>query len=130
MLWCYNNQITTLDISYTPNLFNAVLNDTVFNFEYRYGDYILVVGNTVILFTVPSIYLLLPADLTTIEDEAFLNIGTDAVIIPPAVTSIGTNAFPAGTRIYGLPRSAARTWAAKNKCLFFPCTQEWLDSLQ
>ena len=80
--------------------------------------------------TVPSSYLLLPADLTAAEDEAFLNIRADAVIVPPGVASIGANAFPAGVRIYGPASSAAMTWAAMNECAFFPCTEEWIAALR
>lgn len=132
-LSCEDNRLNEMDLSFTPNLFAAVLYGA--KTEGEYAEYILdynyfSADSRVTVITVPSSYLLLPADLTAAEDEAFLNIRADAVIVPPGVASIGANAFPAGVRIYGPASSAAMTWAAMNECAFFPCTEEWIAALR
>ena len=132
-LYCTGNRLTEMDISYNPNLFSAVLHGAKTegeHVEYILDYFYLSADSPVALVTVPSSYIILPSDLTAAEDEAFLNIRADAVIVPPGAVFIGANAFPAGTRIYGIGSSAAMTWADENGCVFFPCTEEWIAALR
>ncbi len=73
---------------------------------------------------------ILPASLTSIEDEAFSGIAATAVVIPGSVTSITGNPF-AGIdtlTIYGYPGSAAETFANRIPgYTFIPIDDEWME---
>ena len=73
---------------------------------------------------------ILPASLTSIEDEAFSGIAATAVVIPGSVTSITGNPF-AGIdtlTIYGYPGSAAETFASRYPgYTFIPIDDEWME---
>lgn len=73
---------------------------------------------------------ILPASLTSIEDEAFSGIAATAVVIPGSVTSITGNPFAGiGTlTIYGYPGSAAETFASRYPgYTFIPIDDEWME---
>lgn len=86
-------------------------------------------GGTVTLYAVwervfDNLFVL-PHVLTSIEDEAFLDTGADAVFIPATVTKIGSNAF-GDVAVYGYAGSYAETWAGANGKLFIPVTDGWV----
>ncbi len=58
--------------------------------------------------------LVLPEDLTTIEAEAFLNVGASEISIPDGVEFIGQNAFPAGVTLIVGEGTYAESWARQN----------------
>ena len=73
---------------------------------------------------------ILPANLTTIEAEAFSGISAEAVVIPSSVTSITGNPFAGSsvTTIYGYPGSAAEAFTAQYPAYtFIPIDDEWMD---
>ena len=63
----------------------------------------------------------LPANLTTIEAEAFAGVQARAVRIPGSVTSIAGNAFTGSTiaYVFGVPGSAAQAFADSHYNYFF-----------
>lgn len=79
----------------------------------------------------PNGVLKLPALLTSLEDEAFVGIAAEAVIIPASVTDIAGNPFAgsAVAYVYGFMGSAAETFAAAAEDLtFVPMDEDWLAS--
>ena len=64
----------------------------------------------------------LPADLTTIEAEAFAGVHAAAVRIPGGVTRIVGNPFAGGelSYVFGAPGSAAQTFANTYMYIFVP----------
>lgn len=58
--------------------------------------------------------LTLPADLTTIESEAFVNTGADAVRIPASVNEIAIDAFDSDLIIIAPANSPAAEWAEEH----------------
>ena len=74
--------------------------------------------------------LKLPADLTTIEEQAFLNVAAQGVIIPDTVTTIAGSAFrdSAVRYIYGCPGSEAEDFAADHPSdfIFVPVDDDWI----
>ena len=83
-----------------------------------------------VLFRPVRVNFILPASLTSIEDEAFSGIAATAVVIPGSVTSITGNPF-AGIdtlTIYGYPGSAAETFANRIPgYTFIPIDDEWME---
>ena len=69
--------------------------------------------------------LILPKSLTTIEEEAFVNVNADAVVIPKTVSTIENNAF-GDVAIYGYVGTEAETYAIKNNMTFIPLTDDWV----
>ena len=62
--------------------------------------------------------LSLPENLTTIESEAFLSIGADAIIVPACVETIGENAFSENTILIGEWDSPIQKYADDNSLAF------------
>ena len=58
--------------------------------------------------------LSLPANLTTIEAGAFLDVAAEKIVIPAGVSEIGNNAFTAGTILVVVDDSYAERWAIEN----------------
>ena len=56
----------------------------------------------------------LPASLTTIESEAFLDSGASRIVVPAGVTSIGENAFPKDATLIVVAGSYAEAWAEEH----------------
>lgn len=83
-----------------------------------------------VIFRPVRVNFILPASLTSIEDEAFSGIAATAVVIPGSVTSITGNPF-AGIdtlTIYGYPGSAAETFANRIPgYTFIPIDDEWME---
>ena len=83
-----------------------------------------------VIFRPVRVNFILPASLTSIEDEAFSGISATAVVIPGSVTSITGNPF-AGIdtlTIYGYPGSAAETFANRIPgYTFIPIDDEWME---
>ncbi len=77
----------------------------------------------------PAGFLKLPANLTTIEDEAFAECAAEAVVIPNSVTAISGDPF-AGSQvryIYGFPGSEAWTFTENHLAYtFVPIDDAWL----
>ena len=57
--------------------------------------------------------LTLPAELTTIESEAFVSVGASAIIIPASVTTIAENAFSEDVILIGEEGGVAQMYAQK-----------------
>ena len=80
----------------------------------------------------PTGFLKLPAALTAIEEQAFMGVTAQAVIIPNTVTAIDESAFEGSAvlYIYGYPGSAAETFAASHPSwfIFVPIDDDWLAS--
>ncbi len=76
------------------------------------------VGYTLIKVDLPgassSNTLVLPRNLSTIEEEAFLGVSAEVIDIPDGVTSIGANAFPAEVTLIVGSGSFAESWAIEN----------------
>ena len=78
----------------------------------------------------PEEYLVLPAGLTRIEEEAFVGIRARRVVIPPTVTEIAGNPF-ADSRvvyIYGYANSTAQAFALAREedFIFVEIDDEWM----
>ena len=131
-LECENNSLTELDITGCPYLIEAyhgVLETSAAGY-YRYtaGDYEIYVDKGVtILAGDPEPTFFLPANLTTIEDEAFSGISAEAVFIPNTVTGISGNPFAGSSvqYIYGYAGSAAETLARNDGFIFVTIDDAW-----
>ena len=69
--------------------------------------------------------LKLPTSLTTLEDEALMNINADIIIIPATVSTIGNSVFD-DVIIYGYEGSAADIYSDSNGFAFVPITDGWV----
>ena len=78
----------------------------------------------------PNGILKLPSLLTAIETEAFSGTAAEAIIIPGTVTDVSGNPFACSDvrYIYGIPGSAAQTFAEVYDFTFVPVDNAWLTS--
>ena len=78
-----------------------------------------------VFFPLDDVDLVLPADLTAIEADAFQDVSAVSVQIPVGVTSISGNPFAgSGVRfIYGTPGTTAETFANTYGYTFVPVTE-------
>ena len=75
--------------------------------------------------------LVLPENLSVLEDEAFSGTAANLVIIPRTVTAIHGDPFAdsAMDYVYGLPGSAAEDFADSHpEYTFVPVTEEWMQN--
>ena len=126
-LYCYGTNLTSLDISGTPCLITAWLgtkdSSHAEHDRYTADECALEVDKGLSIITgLPTPAFTLPAALTTIEAEAFSGIAAEAVLIPASVTVIQGNPFSDSSvhYIYGLPGTAAESFARLNGYIFVP----------
>ena len=148
-LACQNNLISVLDISTIPSIaqvvnehfFNECEDDTVLYSNepenYISGPFlwcdeaVWIIGGSPVV--TDSAFdnlatLILPASILEIEDESFMHLSMQAVIIPDGCLSIGSKAFAGNPQLLYVRIPASVTYIANDA--FDACPSVWIDYVQ
>ena len=69
--------------------------------------------------------IVLPDSVRSVEENAFVGVGAEAIVVPKGVTYLGKKAL-ADTIIFGYPGSAAEEYAREASLAFYPIGDGWL----